>query len=69
MASMHIHITDVNENLDIWPLYNVYRFSLTHLPDKMAANLADNTFKYIFLNENDRILKFAEICSHESNWQ
>ena len=22
----------------------------------MAANLADNTFKYIFLNENDRIL-------------
>ena len=30
---------------------------LTHLPlDKMAAILADNIFKCIFLNENDRIL-------------
>ena len=29
---------------------------LTHLPlDKMAAILADNIFKCIFLNENDRI--------------
>ena len=28
---------------------------LTHLPlDKMAAILADKTFKCIFLNENDR---------------
>ena len=28
-----------------------------HLPlDKMAAILADNTFKLIFLNENGRIL-------------
>ena len=38
---------------------------LTHLPlDKMAAILADDIFKCIFLNENDRIsikisLKFA----------
>ena len=30
---------------------------LTHLPlDKMATILADNNFKCIFLNENDRIL-------------
>ena len=30
---------------------------LTHLPlDKMAAILADNIFKCIFLNENDKIL-------------
>ena len=30
--------------------------SLTHLPlDKMAAILADDNFKGIFLNENDRI--------------
>ena len=30
---------------------------LTHLPlDKIAAILADNIFKCIFLNENDRIL-------------
>ena len=29
---------------------------LTHLPlDKMAASLADDIFKCIFLNENDRI--------------
>ena len=29
---------------------------LTHLPlDKMAAILADDIFKCIFLNENDRI--------------
>ena len=29
---------------------------LTHLhPDKMAAIFADDIFKYIFLNENDRI--------------
>ena len=29
----------------------------THHPlDKMAAILADNTFKWIFLNENGRIL-------------
>ena len=29
---------------------------LTHLPlDKMAAILADDNFKCIFLNENDRI--------------
>ena len=32
-------------------------FQLTHLPlDKMAAILADNIFKCIFLNENGRIL-------------
>ena len=30
--------------------------TLTHIPlDKMAAILADNIFKCIFLNENDRI--------------
>ena len=30
--------------------------SLTHLPmDKMAAILADDIFKWIFLSENDRI--------------
>ena len=30
--------------------------TFTHLPlDKMAAILADHNFKYIFLNENDRI--------------
>ena len=30
---------------------------LTHLPlDKMAATLADNIFKRIFLNDNVRIL-------------
>ena len=30
---------------------------LTHLPlNKMAATLADDNFKFIFLNENDRIL-------------
>ena len=34
------------------PLYD-----LTHLPlDKMACILADDNFKCIFLNENDRIL-------------
>ena len=32
-------------------------FLLTHLPlDKMAAILADNIFKCIFLNEDVRIL-------------
>ena len=31
-------------------------FSLTHLPlDKMAAVLADDIFKCIFLNENENI--------------
>ena len=40
----------------------------THLSlDKMAAALADDIFKYIFLNENGRIL--IEICSQNSNWQ
>ena len=45
---------------------NVY---LTHLSmDKMAAILADNNFKCIFLNENDRItirisLKFFPVVS------
>ena len=29
---------------------------LTHLPvDKMTAMLADDIYKYVFLNENDRI--------------
>ena len=31
-------------------------YKLTHLPmNKMAAILADDNFKYIFLNENGRI--------------
>ena len=35
---------------------NVSTMILTHLPlNKMAAILADDTFKCIFLNENDRI--------------
>ena len=34
----------------------LYWHGLTHLPlDKMAAIFADDIFKYIFLNENDRI--------------
>ena len=33
----------------------------------MTAMLADDIFKCIFLNENDRIP--VEICSQESNWQ
>ena len=39
------------------PLYIDTAFNyLTHLPlDKMAAILADDIFKCIFLNENDRI--------------
>ena len=33
-----------------------HKFSLTHLPlEKMAVILADDNFKCIFLNENDRI--------------
>ena len=40
----------------IYPHINPH-FMLTHLPlDKMAAILADNIFKCIFLNENDKIL-------------
>ena len=42
-----------------------YQICWTHLPlDKMAAILADNIYKCVFLNEN-----FTEICSQESNWQ
>ena len=37
---------------------------LTHLPlDKMAAILANDNFKYIFLNENDRILIWISLKS------
>ena len=39
---------------------------LTHLPqDKMAAILADDIFKCILLNENDKSsnLTFTETCS------
>ena len=42
--------------------------ALTHLPlDKMATTLADDIFKCIFLNENDRIpirisVKFVPRC-------
>ena len=41
---------------------------LTHLPlDKMAAFLADNTFKCIFLNENDRIpIQIWQKCVSQS---
>ena len=40
----------------LWPLTWASHMSLTHLPlDKMAIILADDTFKCIFLNENDRI--------------
>ena len=45
---------------------------LTHLPlDKMAAILADDIFKCIFLNENDIIpIQISlKVCSQESNWQ
>ena len=32
-------------------------YTFAHLPlDKMAASLADNIFKWIFLNESDKIL-------------
>ena len=43
--------------------------AITHFPlDKMAAILADDIFKHIFINENDRIpvqisLKFLSSCS------
>ena len=38
----------------LWPSLSPV---LTHLPqDKMAAILADDIFKCIFLNENDKIL-------------
>ena len=46
---------------------------LTHLPlDKMPITLADDNFRYIFLDENDRMNSdaiFTEICSQKSNWQ
>ena len=48
-------------------IYNMLKY-LAHLPlDKMAAILADNTFNYIYLNENDRIP--TQISLQESNWQ
>ena len=63
----------------IW-LYDLFRWLciwtatlLTHLPlDKMAAILADDIFKCIFLNENDRIaiqisLKFAPDSPIDNN--
>ena len=46
----------------------VVMYQSTHLPlDKMAAILADDIFKHIFLNENARIssqisLKFVRYC-------
>ena len=57
----------------LWPAYNarkrldyvplvVIAYCLTHLPlGKMAAILADDNLKCIFLNKNDRLLK-------EFNW-
>ena len=40
----------------------------THLSlDKMAAILADNILKFMYLWKNERIP--SEICSHESNWR
>ena len=47
-----------------------YLIDLTHLPlNKMAAILAGNNFKCIFLNGNDKTpdSNFTEICSRESN--
>ena len=36
----------------------------------MAAILADDVFKSIILNENDRIpIQISQTCSQESNWQ
>ena len=42
---------------DLWPyIASQVHNELTHLPlDKMATILADDNFKCIFLNENDRI--------------
>ena len=40
----------------VWQQQFLKLSSLTHLPlDKMAAILADDIFKCIFLNANDRI--------------
>ena len=47
-------------------------FRLTHLLlDKMDAMLADDIFKYIFLNENEKNSdsNFTETCPQESDWQ
>ena len=52
------------------PIYDTTYNTLTNpLLDKMAAILADDTFKYIFINENDRISYFTEIRSRGSNWR
>ena len=40
----------------MWALSIITDTVNSSLLDKMAANLADNIFKCIFLNENDRIL-------------
>ena len=34
----------------------------------MAAILADAILNCIFLNENDKISNFTEMCPQESNW-
>ena len=53
--------------------WSAYLRSLTHLPlVKMVTTLADNNFKCIFLNENDRILirfslKFVPMSSIDNN--
>ena len=45
-----------------------YQWQLTQLPpDQMAAILAQDIFKCIFLNAYEKIP--IEICSQESNWQ
>ena len=62
------------ESTLVWLMvYHLFSVKLlTHLPlDKMAAILADDIFKYIFLNENDGIpiqisLKFVP---RSPNWQ
>ena len=42
---------------------------LTHFPlDKMAAILADNIFKCIFLNENDRIKISLKFVPNTGSW-
>ena len=53
---LKISILDMSFNITNLRLQILKANELTHLPlDKMAANLADDNFKCIFLNWNDRI--------------
>ena len=48
---------------------NILLFNSSPL-NKMTANLADDIFKLVFLNENENSdSNFTEICFQESNWQ